>query len=243
MDLVEKRRPSEKVRFVGPSYSSEQTRVREERGEVGGIKKLTTQLRHGDNAEANLHSLVQRHPRLPRSSASSIGISINTIQQVPAPRLARNPTQRRKARFSPRRFQAPTKQGLFPPTPRSLVRPLLGPPRLRLRRLRTRPLRHRRLRRLPLLQRHRRDPTGYPGGVHPRKRPGFLRREPGGRLQLADFHNTIQGIWEMQLRRVRQRPQHYVPGGAAGEVTRREEGGGVQERLLCFQLAEVLLHR
>ncbi|WVZ22539.1 hypothetical protein V8G54_001083 [Vigna mungo] len=158
-----------------------------------------------------------------------------------APSVARDPAQCRKAHYRPWRLQARPQPGLHPSTPGPLVRPLLGPSRLRLRRLRTRPLRHGRLRRVPLLQWHRRNPAGHPGRVHPRQRAGLLRREPCGRIQPAHLHHPLQGIRKMQLRRLRQRPQHHVPCGPAGAFTRQQARGGLQERL--FRPAGLQAHR
>jgi len=195
---------------------------------------------HGLKAHHSHRTLLPTLHPLTAQGFSSLLIRI--LQQVSAPSVARDPAQRRKAHSRPRRLQARPQPGLLPPTPRPLVRPLLGPPRLRLRRLRTRPLRHRRLRRVPLLQRHRRHPAGHPGGVHPGQRAGLLRREPGGRVQPAHLHHPLQGIRKMQLRGLRERPEHHVPGGPSGAFTRQQARGGLQERLLRLQLPEVLLH-
>ena len=67
--------------------------------------------------------------------------------------------------------------------PVGLVRPLMAPDRVQLRRLRQRKMLNRRLRRRNEVHRRRRSARDA-GGVHHRiRRQGLLRREPGGRLQ------------------------------------------------------------
>ncbi|KAG4953471.1 hypothetical protein JHK87_039065 [Glycine soja] len=89
-----------------------------------------------------------------------------------------------------RRFRPGTRFGSPAHRAGRLVRQLLGPDRVQLRRLRCRKMHHRRLRRRTEVHR-RRCSAGDPGGVHHRKRQqrqqGLLRREPCRRLQCGQL--------------------------------------------------------
>lgn len=122
------------------------------------------------------------------------------IQQMRAPSLARNTSERRQATTGTWRLQAPTKQGLHHTPTAPLVRALLGSPWMQVRRLRPGPLRHRGLRRIALLQRHRRQPAGHPRRNHAGAAAGLLRREPGRRVQHRNVDFAHQRHREMQLR-------------------------------------------
>ena len=129
-----------------------------------------------------------------------LGHDHNPLQQVHTSSLARHPTRRRQAHLSPWWLQAPTKQGLLSPRPCSLVRPLMGPPRLHLRRIRPRPLRHWWLWWFTLLQRSRWNPTSHTCRNNSWKRERLLWCKPCWWLQLGHFYHTHQGIRQMQLR-------------------------------------------
>ncbi|PKA51706.1 hypothetical protein AXF42_Ash003073 [Apostasia shenzhenica] len=155
-------------------------------------------------------------------------------QQLQDDDLARSHSRRQLQR---RRLPPPARPiGRFH-RPGRVVRPHLGPDRLRLRRRRQRLLPDRRLRHHAEMLRLRPD-AGDPRRVHARLL-GLLRRQPRRRVQLAGAGPAGRWPGEVRDRWLQQRPPGGLPAGAGDEGRRKD--GGLPERVRRVQFGRILL--
>ncbi|KAL5679799.1 hypothetical protein ACJX0J_006184, partial [Zea mays] len=172
---------------------------------------------------------------------------IHVREPVHGDGVAGHPVQRRKLEAGHDGLRAAAGHVARGPGAVGVVRPRLGPHRLRAGRQRQGGVRDGRLRvRVPGVQRAERGDACDAGRVHAglRGRQRLLRREPGGRLQPADpggargRRRHRRQCHDVRRGRVHGGPQRAVPRGAARRGRRR-----VPQRLRRLRQARVLLQR
>uniref|UniRef100_A0A8R7PC05 Uncharacterized protein n=1 Tax=Triticum urartu TaxID=4572 RepID=A0A8R7PC05_TRIUA len=178
------------------------------------------------------------------------GGDVHVRQPVRRHGVAGRPVQRRHGSARHHGVRAPAGRVARCAGALGLVRPPLGPHRMRAgRRHGAARLRHRRLRlRHGRVRRGRRGAPSDAGRVHARRhgRAGLLRRQPGGRVQPAGAGGAV--LRGAPRRRVDRRVLRFggVRGGPERDVPRRapvRRRRGLPERVRRVRAARVLLQR